>query len=212
MKFRNLVLVCGSALLLSSCALLGNGGGGNKSNSNSNSAGIVQFAPEIPVIAESQSAMRDLQLVIDMDYINPALNNSRIAVRPRGAELEVYKNARWAVRPGDMIEMSLMQSFEHAHAFRSVGRPGSGVNPDYRLALDIRHFESDYINGTPPSARVVVFATLVKIGEEKVQAMQTFDVATPSASVDVAQVVDAFSTSISQVNAQIVAWTASQTR
>ena len=193
--------------LLSSCAMLG--GGGKKSTST------TQYAPIVPVVASATGVSSSRQLVVDVTFISPALNNLRIAVRPTGHELEVYKDLRWANMPSEMLVTSLLENFERANAFRTVTRTGAGLAPDLRLGLEIRQFESVYSadgSGGTPSAVITVLAKLVDSGEEREIQSREFTVSVPASGVEVPLVVDAFASAMSRVNADIAAWTVSAAR
>ena len=193
----------GCALMLSSCALLG---GGKKPSAS------TQFSPVIPVVVSPLGAPSSRQLIVDVTYTQPALNNVRIAVRPTGHELEVYKNVRWAHTPAEMLTTHLLENFERMNAFRAVARPGAGLAPDLRLGLEIRQFESVYSAGGVPSAVITVVARLVDSGAEREMRSQEFTTSVPSVGVDVPSVVDAFATAMSRLDADIASWTVSSAR
>lgn len=197
-QVQTLALALSAAVALSGCALMG---GGKKPS------GMTQYSPRIPITATVSGARLNGQLIVDTSYTTPVLDNLRIAVRPRGNELEVYKASRWANTPGEMVTTAVIQSLEQAQAFRAVGRSGAGLNPDYRLSLEIRNFESIYdVAGGLPTATVVVVAKLVRSGDEKQVLSREFTAAVPAESAEVPAVVDGFAQALSRVSADIAGW------
>ena len=193
-----ILVMCACAVLLSSCALLG---GGKKATAN------TQYSPLVPVVASPVPRSSSRQLVVDVTYTTPVLNNLRIAVRPTGHELEVYKDVRWANTPSEMLTTHLLETFERMNAFRTVARSGAGLAPDLRLGLEIRQFESVYSAAGVPSASIVVVAKLIDSGAEREIQSREFTASVPSSDVSVPSVVDAFATAMSRIDADIAAWT-----
>ena len=191
------------AFALAGCSLLG---GGKKSDGN------IQYSPVVAVAASPSSIRIDKQMVVDVTYISPALNNLRIAVRPTGHEMEVYKNVRWAVTPSEMLTTHLLENFERSGAFRSVARSGAGLQADLRLSAEVRHFESIYQANGSPAAVITVVVKLVNAGEERAIQSREFEVTVPSAGTDVPSVVDAFASALSRTSADIANWAAANAR
>jgi ABC-type uncharacterized transport system auxiliary subunit len=98
-------------------------------------------------------------------------------------EMQIYKGARWAKSPTTMIEDALLRTLEDSGPDRGRGRAqGSGIDPDYKLVLDLRRFESDYAQASVPAATIEVSAKLMDARSQKVVASRTFLEATPAAS------------------------------
>ena len=188
--------VLSAAVLLGGCSF-----GGTKKP-----AGITQYSPRVPIVSSVSGPRKSGQLIVDTSYTTPVLDNLRIAVRPRGNELEVYKGSRWANTPAEMLTTAVIQSLEQSQAFSAVGRSGAGLNPDYRLSLEIRNFEAIYDASGMPVATVIVVGKLVRAGDEKQVQSREFTAAVPSASAEVPAVVDGFAQALSGVGAEIAAW------
>ena len=188
--------VLSAAVLLGGCSF-----GGTKKP-----AGITQYSPRVPIVSSVSGPRKSGQLIVDTSYTTPVLDNLRIAVRPRGNELEVYKGSRWANTPAEMLTTAVIQSLEQSQAFSAVGRSGAGLNPDYRLSLEIRNFEAIYDAAGMPVATVIVVGKLVRAGDEKQVQSREFTAAVPAASADVPAVVDGFAQALSRVGAEIAGW------
>ena len=187
--------VLSAAVLLGGCSF-----GGTKKP-----AGITQYSPRVPIVSSVSGPRKSGQLIVDTSYTTPVLDNLRIAVRPRGNELEVYKGSRWANTPAEMLT-AVIQSLEQSQAFSAVGRSGAGLNPDYRLSLEIRNFEAIYDAAGMPVATVIVVGKLVRAGDEKQVQSREFTAAVPAASADVPAVVNGFAQALSRVGAEIAGW------
>lgn len=206
MMMKQTVYVSGAivlALALSSCSMLG---GGKKTASS------IQYSPRVPITASPTGVRAPSQMIVDVTYTTPVLDNLRIAVRPRGNELEVYKGARWANTPAEMLATSVLQQLEQMQAFAAVGRSGSGLNPDVRLGLEVRNFESIYTSQGQPDATIVVVAKVVRSGDEKLIRSREFKATTPIGSTDMTTVVESFAQSLGQVSGEIAQWAASAGR
>ena len=89
------------------------------------------------------------------------LDSTRIAVRPVPGELQVYKGASWARTPVEMLEDGVLRTLEDSGRIPAVARQGSGMSADYRLLMDLRHFEADYAAGATPAAVLEVSTKLL---------------------------------------------------
>ena len=184
-------------LLLSACAALGGG---------SNDAAAI-YAPDPRVPADPAWPAVQWQLSVTSPLAARLLDSSRIVVRPRPNEMQVYKDASWAKRPSEMLEDALLRTLEDSDRIPAVARQGSGVSADYKLVLDLRRFESDYAQaGAMPAATIEVNAKLLHASEQQVVATRTFLHAQPAASTAVPDVVVAFEQALGAVSHELAGW------
>ncbi len=134
------------------------------------------------------------------------LDLPRIAVIPEAGELQVYKGALWADTPTQMLEDSVLYTLEDSGRITAVARQGSGINADYRLGLDIRHFEADFSAGRPPTAVVEVQARLMHLPEQQVVGSQAFRQTVPAAGDGAAQAADALGQALRATSRAIAGW------
>ncbi len=165
------------------------------------------YAPQPAVQADAGWPSVDWQLAIAAVQVARPVDSLRIAVRPTPQEMQVYKGAGWAQRPGEMLERSLLRVLEDSGKLPAVARAGTGVQADYRLVLDVRRFESDYAGAATPSAVIEVNATLLHAQDRDVVASRTFLQATPAAGTAVPEVVAAFERGLGTVTRDIAGWT-----
>lgn len=166
----------------------------------------TQYAPAVRAQADAAWPNVNWQLALARVQVAHPYDSLRIAVRPSPQELQIYKGATWAQKPGDMIEASLLRVLEDSGKVHAVARSDSGIKADYRLLLDVRRFESDYAGQTLPRATIEINAKLVHALDADVVASQTFVQAEPAAGTDVAQVVEAFDRALARVDHDIAGW------
>ena len=135
------------------------------------------------------------------------IDSQRINVRPTPGELQVYHGAGWAQPATDMLEVSVVRAFEDSGKIAAVARIGAGIRSDYKLAIDVRRFESDYAGQSLPAATIELNAKLLHSSDQRVVASRTFTVARPSSSTDTAAVAAAFEQALTQVTTELVGWT-----
>lgn len=164
------------------------------------------YAPLPTAQADAAWPAVDWQLVVSGVQVAQPFDTTRIAVRPSPAELQVYKGAQWAQRPGEMLERAVLRVLEDSGKLPAAARAGSGVNADYRLVLDLRRFESDYAGRAVPSATIEVNAKLLHAQDADVVASRTFLLAEPAAGAGVPEVVDAFERGLGRVSRDIAGW------
>lgn len=190
------LVLAAAALATSGCSLLG----GSKDPP-------TYYAPQPSVQADPGWPAVDWQLTVAATQVARPVDSTRIAVRPTPQELQVYKDASWSQRPGEMLERALLRLLEDSGKIPAVARAGAGVNADYRLVLDMRRFESDYAGASTPSAVIEINAKLLHALDRNVVASRTFLHAEPAADVAVPSVVAAFERGLGAVSRDIAGWT-----
>ncbi|MCE7033559.1 ABC-type transport auxiliary lipoprotein family protein [Lysobacter sp. GX 14042] len=197
MKMIKLPLAAFLLLALSACALLGGGG-------NDRRATVYVLDPRVEARPDWPNV--DWQLALGNADASRLTDSLRIAVRPAGHEMQVYKGAAWGKMPTDMVEDAILRTMEDSGRIPAIARQGSGIGAEYKLVLDLRRFESDYAGQPVPSARIELNAKLLHTRDQRVVAARTFRQAVPAASTAVVDVVDAFEQSLATVTAELVGW------
>jgi cholesterol transport system auxiliary component len=195
---RPLAAAC-AALLLAGCSLLG----GPKEPP-------AIFTPDVRAEADPAWPSVRWQLSTTRPTATRMLDSSRIAVSPVPGELQVYKGALWARTPTEMVEDGVLQTLEDSGKIPAVARQGSGIGADYRLVMDLRHFEASYNEGggpaSLPSAVIEVSAKLLHAQDQAVVGSRTFRQVQPAAGTGVALVADAFSKALGANSREIAGW------
>ncbi|MBB3800278.1 cholesterol transport system auxiliary component [Xanthomonas arboricola] len=190
-------LLCISLLALGGCSVLT--GGDQKP--------ATIYAPTVRVTPNPSWPQVTWQLAINKPSAARVIDSPRINVRPTPGELQIYHGAGWAQPATDMLEDSVVRGFEDSGKIAAVARIGTGIRSDYKLAIDLRRFESDYAGQPVPSATIELNAKLLHSSDQRVVASRTFLVARPSSGTDVAAVAAAFEQALTQVTTDLVGWT-----
>ena len=166
------------------------------------------FAPELATTADPAWPSATWALGTVRPTAARILDGSRIAVSPVPGELQVYKGAMWARTPPEMLEETVLRMLEDSGKIPSVARQGSGIGAEYRLVMDIRHFESRYdAGGSTPAAVIEVNAKLLHVPDQAVAGSRTFRQTQAASGTDVALVADAFGQALGTLSREVVGWT-----
>ena len=198
---RGATLIRGAAsaallLLLGGCSLLG---GGNRDLA-------TIYAPDPKATIAPSAPTVDWQLVIAPPQAARMVDSLRIAVRPTPGEVQVYRGASWAKPPPTMVEDTLLRALEDSGRISGVARQGTGISPDYKLALELRRFESDYGGGPSPAATIEFNAKLIHVRDQLVVASRTFSRAEPAGGTAIPLVADAFSRGMEGLVGELGLW------
>jgi len=170
------------------------------------------FAPEIATTADPAWPTVTWPLGTVRPTSARILDGTRIAVSPVPGELQVYKSAMWARTPPEMLEDTVLRMLEDSGKIPAVARQGSGIGAEYRLVMDIRHFEASYneagnAGGSTPSAVIEVNAKLLHVPDQSVAGSRTFRQVQPAASTEVDRVAEAFGQALGAVSREVAGWT-----
>lgn len=190
-------MLCVSLLALGGCSVLT---GGDKKPA-------TIYAPNVRIAPNPSWPQVSWQLSVSKPSAARVIDSPRINVRPTPGELQVYHGAGWAQPATDMLEDSVVRAFEDSGKIAAVARIGTGIRSDYKLAIDLRRFESDYAGRSLPSATIELNAKLLHAADQRVVASRTFLVARPSSGTDTAAVAAAFEQAMTQVTTELVGWT-----
>lgn len=203
---RAACLAATALLTLAGCAVIGAG--------EHEDARLYMPDPRVP--ADPAWPEVSWQLSVSNPTAARMIDSLRIAVRPAPNELQVYKSGGWAKRPSDMLEDALLRTLEDSGRIPAVARQGSGVSADYKLVLDLRRFESDYVRaagaGQPasplgtPAATIEVNAKLLHAQDQQVIATRTFLQARPATGTAVPEVVEAFEQALGALSHDLAGW------
>ena len=169
----------------------------------------IIYAPQARITANPAWPQVDWQLAIAKPTAARLVDSPRINVRPTPGELEVYRGANWSQPATDLLEDTLLRGFEDSGRINAVARVAAGIRADYKLAIDLRRFESDYAGGSVPAATIELNAKLIHSIDQRVVASRTLLLAEPAADTEVASVANAFETALGKVSTELVGWTLS---
>ena len=168
--------------------------------------GPTIFNPDPRVAADPAWPRVSWQLSTTRPTAPSMMDSTRIAVSPVPGELQVYKNTAWARTPTEMLESAVLRTLEDSGKIPAVARQGSGIGANYRLVMDLRHFEAEYAGAAVPSALIEVNVKLLHSHDQLVVDSRTFRQAQPAAGTDASLVADAFAGALGAVTNDIAGW------
>lgn len=197
MTFTRLLLPAALLASLAGCSILA---GGDRN-------AVTIYAPSLQVQVDPSWPQVDWQLVLSKPSAARMVDSPRINVRHTPGELEIYRGATWAQPATDMIEDALLRGFEDSRRIAGVARSAAGIRADYRLATDIRRFESDYRGQPTPTVVIEVNAKLIHVVDQRVVVDRTFRQEQPVGSTDVPAVAATFERALNALSTDVVGWT-----
>lgn len=124
-----------------------------------------------------------------------------------GERAAYVADARWVAPAEVLFEEAVASAFDSAAGRVRLVARGEPTHSDYALRLDVRNFETDYGEGRAPTVLVRVRAVLSRDSSHAPVAEQVFEAHAPAAQNRVGAIVAAYDKALSQVLAQVVAWT-----
>ncbi len=167
---------------------------------------VTIYAPDPQVPADPSWPRATWQLALAPTSAARFVDSYRIAVRPTPGEVQVYKGARWFKAPSEQLEDTVLHALEDSGKIAAAGRQESGIAARYKLAMDLRRFESDYGGDATPSATIIVNAKLLASIDQDVVATRTFRQTVGSAGTDTQQVAAAFGQALGAISHDIAGW------
>ena len=149
----------------------------------------------------------DWQLTVELPIAQAGLNIARIALRRSPISLEYYARANWIDTAPLMVQTLLVESFENSGKIVSVGRQSISLRPDYVLITDLREFQAEYFDDSPPEVRVRLNAKMVKMPERVIIGAVTVERVARARSTNLQSVIAAFDTALGRVLKRVVVWT-----
>ena len=143
------------------------------------------------------------QLIIYEPVALAVYDSDRIVIKSANQSLAYLPGAQWADRLPRLVQTRLIQSFENANRFKSVGRPGDQITASMVLNWEIRSFE---IEEQSRQAVIELAVKTVAQGSGRIERAQLFKSAVPVSSIDASGATGALDEGLKTVLLQIVAW------
>ena len=160
----------------------------------------VTFDLTVPPGRTLSTPGRNQIAVADPTALQP-LDTDRILVTS-GATISYLGGAQWSDRLPRIVQARLIAVFENSG--RAVARPGSSVNADYSLNLDLRSF--GIAAGEQPESVVEISATLVALREGRIVGARVFKTSVPIAAVKISDAAPGLDEAATRTFADIVRW------
>jgi cholesterol transport system auxiliary component len=149
------------------------------------------------------------QLLVDVPVGTGGLDTTRIALSRSAVSIDYFADSEWTNPIPLLVQTALLESFENSRTLTAVDRESSGLNADFILRTEIRHFEAVYDSpDRPPEVWVAIYARLVDSRERSIAAQASFERRGAAAANDVPSIVLAFDEALGGTMKDIVIWTA----
>lgn len=198
MNFPSRLLAIGATLLLGACAAL-----------SGKHASFTVYSPQLQMTSNSAEVASQWQLLVDTPQASNSIDSARIAVMPEPGVLEVYPNARWRDPAPAMLRSLTVAAFDQDGRVRGVSAIDAGLNGDYSLAIDLRDFQVEIVDGSARAA-IRLSAKLFDRRSNRIVASQSFDQISPAAGSDMGSAFAAFEQALNELLPRIVDWTIEQ--
>ncbi len=126
-----------------------------------------------------------------------------------GEEPPAFAQVQWSDSLPLLIQAKLLQSFENYDSNHPPLRPDSGVQPAYRLLIDLRQFE---IEQTPTPVATIALSVKLLDASNQVAAARIFRASSPLRTLEPAVAAGAFTTAFQELAQGIVLWTAANSK
>lgn len=156
--------------------------------------------------SRGEGAVVPWQLVVETPLASDTLATARMLVMPSPGVIEVFPGARWSDTSPALLRDLAVRGFEDSGRIVGVGSAVSGLRADYSLALDLRAFQLEIVDGAPRAA-VRFQARLLDYTSNRVLAARAFVAEEPASGADAASAFAAFQLSLNRAVAELVDWT-----
>jgi cholesterol transport system auxiliary component len=157
---------------------------------------VLAAAP--PAKAPTQSLASNIDLAIARPDVIPGLDSRHIAVQ-KGRLLDHYKGTEWGGSVSEVVQTLLVGSLDQQQLFRSVTSEQTRVSADYILDVEVRDFQSEYVEGEgSPQVRVTFVSRLIRIKDRELIATLVSTALKPAADNRMGAVAAAFESAAQQ--------------
>ncbi|MBX9977914.1 MAG: ABC-type transport auxiliary lipoprotein family protein, partial [Alphaproteobacteria bacterium] len=132
---------------------------------------LLEGLPPLSGASRAKSFATKSSIIIDQPMVYAPLDNSRIAIKPTEHTIDYIADVEWGDRLSTLIHESMIQSFQNAALFESVGRLNSGLQSKYMLSVDVRKFNKRCCD---QKADVEYFIQIFDTSERRVLASRVF--------------------------------------
>ena len=165
------------------------------------------FAPQRHVTPDGAWPVVDWDLAITKPSATRLIDSTRILVRSTPNQLMLFHGTVWAQPPTELIEDSILQSFEDSGHIKGVARAGTGIGADFQLLMDIRRFEADYTDSLKPEVRADLEVKLLDNRTQNIVAARNFSMTAAVDGRTSEAICLAFGRVLDQMNHAVVGWT-----
>ena len=144
------------------------------------------------------------QLLVYEPVALAVYDSDRLVVKGLSQSLSYLPKAQWADRLPRLVQTRMIQSYENANRFKSVGRPGDQITATMVLNSEIRAFQ---IQEDTREALVEISAKVVSGGSGRIERAQLFTTRVPVTAIDASGATAALDQALQATLAKLVGWT-----
>ncbi|WP_022728547.1 ABC-type transport auxiliary lipoprotein family protein [Fodinicurvata sediminis] len=152
----------------------------------------------------------DWHLVVADVNSGSDMDSLRIPLQQTPLQVEYFARANWTNHLSDMVANRMLAAFENSGSILNVGRESLSLNPDYRLRTEVRNFQAEYFNGTPPEIHVGLAQRLLSVQDSRVVATKIFETRQKAEQDSMDAIIRAFNAAFGKVLTEIIPWTLQQ--
>lgn len=135
----------------------------------------------------------DATIMIQRPSVSKGLDSNKITLMYSPQQLDYYAHARWSSNVGNMVQTSLIESFENSEVLARVGGDQSALKPNYLLMLEVHDFQAEYQQPkTAPIVHVKLVAKLVDFPDRNLRAVMTTETYQQAEENELPEIVRAF--------------------
>jgi cholesterol transport system auxiliary component len=160
----------------------------------------LDFSPTLPKV--------NWGLIVGMPVAPAEIDTTQIALSRTPYTVDYFANAAWPDRAPAMVQAFLVDAFDDSRKIGSVGRESAGLQADYLLASELRHFQADYQTADgPPTVTVRIVARLVKLPDRVIIAEHREEQQQLATRNEMEPIIAAFAGALGQALQNVVVWT-----
>ena len=163
---------------------------------------------QAPQIA-AQGQHVDWSLRVNTPNTSQFLNSSRIAVQPKGEEIQVYQGARWSDPLPTLLRNRLIQQFRADGRVIAVSSDDDSLSANFELGGDLSAYQGLYGTGEP-EVLIRFDARLVQTSSRNIIASRRFEIRQPITGKQMSEIVQSFGLASDRLAEQVLAWTLEQ--
>ena len=148
----------------------------------------------------------DWQLLVALPSTDASLDTSRVALSRRRHEIEYYARANWIDTVPGMVQTLIIESFENSGRIVGVGRGSIGLRAEFLLLVEVREFQTSYLDGGEPEAQVALNCKLVRMPRRVIVGYWSGGTLVTAEQDTIEAVAVAFDQALGKVLKQMVTW------
>lgn len=152
----------------------------------------------------------DWSLRVNTPNTSQFLSTSRIAVQPKGEEIQVYQGARWSDPLPTLLRNRLIQQFRADGRIIGVSSDIDSLSAKFELGGDLLAYQGVYNTIGEPEVLIRLDVRLIQTSSRNIIASHRFEIQQPITSSKMSEIVQSFGLASDRLSEQVLAWTLEQ--